>query len=206
MSYFTAGTLKFLAELEKHNERAWFEKNKARYEELVKEPAGRLVADTAPKLGMDGKLMRIHRDVRFSKDKSPYKTNIGISFHPGGAKGGLLGGLYLHVTPKESFVATGAYQPEAPVLAKIRDAIATKPAAWTKARKVGIDEDPDALKTAPKGFDPEHAHIVDLRKKSFTASVDLAPRQVTSDDLPKTIVSAEKKLRPLNEFLIAALK
>ena len=206
MAYFTRETLKFLDELAKHNERAWFEKNKTRYEEHVKEPAGRLIADTAGKLGLEGKLMRIHRDVRFSKDKSPYKTNVGIGFHPRETlKAPLLGGLYLHIEPKESFVATGAWQPEPAVLAKIRDAIVAKPAVWEKARKVGLDKDEAALKKAPKGFDPEHKFIEDLRRKSFTASTPLTPAQVTAADLPRTLAAAEKRMRPLNEFLLAAL-
>lgn len=207
MSYFTRDTLRFLADLEKHNDRAWFLKNKARYEEHVKEPAGRLIADTASKLGMDGKLMRVNRDIRFSKDKSPYKTNIGIGFHPRGVpKGALVAGLYLHVSPKESFIATGVWQPEAAMLSKIRDAIVARPAAWKTARRVGLDDDETALKRAPKGFDPEHAFIDDLRRKSFTASRMLTPAQATSDALPKLLVAAEKRMRPLNEFLAAAVK
>lgn len=207
MTYFTKETLKFLADLEKHNERAWFEKNKARYEEAVKEPSLRLIADTASKLGWDGKLMRIHRDVRFSKDKSPYKTNIGIGFHPRGLpKAPLLGGIYLHVMPKESFVAAGSWQPEPAVLSKIRDAIVARPAAWEKARKVGLDDDVEGLKRAPKGFDPEHRYVEDLKRKSFTASTDLTPAQVTSDELPKLLVAAEKRMRPLNDFLAGAVK
>lgn len=206
MAYFTRDTLRFLAELEKHNERPWFEKNKARYEEHVKAPAGRLIADAGSKLGMDGKLMRIHRDIRFSKDKSPYKTNIGIGWHPPGVpKGPLVGGLYLHVSPKESFIATGCWQPEAPVLGKIRDAIVAKPDAWRKARKAGLDDDVEGLKRAPKGFSEDHPFIADLKRKSFTASTMLTPAQATGDALPKLLVAEEKRMRPLNAFLIDAL-
>lgn len=207
MAYFTRDTLRFLAELERHNERAWFLENKDRYEAHVKEPAGRLIADVGPKLGMDGKLMRVNRDVRFSKDKSPYKTNVGIGFHPSGLpKGPLIAGLYLHVAPKESFIATGVWQPEPAILGKIRDAIVARPAPWKAARKVGLDEDETALKRAPKGFDPEHPHVEDLKRKSFTASVPLTSAQATSADLPKLMVAAEKKMRRLNEFLAAAVR
>lgn len=206
-SYFTRDTLRFLADLEKHNEREWFLKNKTRYEEHVKEPSMRLIADVASKLEMDGKLMRVARDIRFSKDKSPYKTNIGIGFQPRGLpKAPLLGGLYLHVSPEESFIATGAWQPEPAVLSKLRDAIVARPAAWKTARKVGLDEDEGALKRAPKGFDPEHAFIDDLRRKSFTASTMLTTAQATSRDLPKLLLGAEKRMRPLNEFLTSALR
>ena len=206
MAYFTRETLRFLAELEKNNERAWFEANKPRYEEHVKTPSMRLIADVGGKLGMDGKLMRVHRDVRFSKDKSPYKTNVGIGFHPRGVpKGPLVAGLYLHVHPKESFIAAGVWQPEPAILSRIRDAIVERPGDWTKARQVGLDEDEGALKKAPKGFDPEHKHVEDLRRKSFTASAPLTPKQVASDELPKLLVAQEKRMRPLNAFLAAAV-
>lgn len=225
MAYFTKDTLKFLAELEKHNERAWFLENKKRYDEFVQAPAGRLIADVSSKLDMDGKLMRVYRDVRFSKDKTPYKTNIGIGFHPRGVptaprpsgrgssaavpspprKGPLVAGLYIHVSPKESFVATGVWQPEPAILTKIRDAIVDDPAAWKKARKVGLDDDVEGLKRAPKGYDPEHEFIGDLKRKSFTASTMLSSAQVTSNDLPKLMLAAEKRMRPLNKFLAAAV-
>lgn len=206
-AYFSRETLRFLSELEKHNERAWFEPNKARYEEHVKEPAGRLIADVGARLRMDGKLMRVYRDTRFSKDKTPYKTNVGISWHPPAVpKAPLLGGVYLHVAPKESFVAAGVWHPERDVLGKVRDAIVAKPAAWAKARKVGLDEDEEGLARAPRGFDPEHKFVDDLKRRNFTASVDLTDAQVTSDALPKLVVDAEKKLRPLNEFLVAAVR
>lgn len=207
MPYFTKASLRFMTDLEKHNKREWFLANKDRYESDVKEPAMRLVADVSTRLNMDGKLMRVYRDIRFSKDKTPYKTNVGISFHPRGLpKGPLIAGLYLHVAPEESFVATGVWHPEPPVLTKIRDAIVEKPAAWKAARKVGLDEDEDALKKAPKGFDPEHVFIEDLRRKNFTASTTLTEKQVASDDLPKTLLAAEQRMRPLNDFLAAALK
>ncbi|MEA3199643.1 MAG: hypothetical protein QOE90_1071 [Thermoplasmata archaeon] len=206
-AYFSRETMRFLADLAKHNERAWFEPNKARYEALVKEPAGRLVAEVGSRLRMEGKVMRIYRDTRFSKDKTPYKTNVGLSWHPPGPpRGPLLGGVYLHVSPRESFVAAGAWHPERDVLGKIRDAIVEKPAAWAKARKVGLDEDEDTLARAPRGFDPEHKLIDDLKRRNFTASVDLTDAQVTSDALPKLVVDAEKRLRPLNAFLVDAAR
>ena len=207
MPYFTRETLRFLAELETHNERPWFEKNKTRYETHVKGPAGRLIVDAGAKLGMDGKLMRIHRDVRFSKDKSPYKTNVGIGWHPPGLpKGPLVGGLYLHVSPKESFIATGCWMPDASSLGKIREAIVAKPDLWKKARKVGIDDEGGTLKRAPKGFDEEHPFIEDLKRKSFTSSAPLTSAQATSDALPKLLVAEEKRMRPLNDFLSLALR
>lgn len=207
MAYFTRETLRFLSDLEAHNERGWFLANKARYEEHVKEPALRLIADAGGRLGLDGKLMRVNRDVRFSKDKSPYKTNVGVGFHARGLpKAPLLGGLYLHVHPKERFIAGGAWQPEPRVLARIRDRIVARPEAWKKARRVGLDEDETALTRAPQGFDPAHAFVEDLKRKSFTTSTDLTAAQATSADLPKLLLAAQTRMRPLNDFLAAALR
>jgi len=206
MSYFTRATLRFLTELEEHNERPWFEANKARYQADVKEPADHLLRDAGAALGMAGRVMRIHRDVRFSKDKSPYKTNLGIVLQPSGApKGTLVGGVYLHVTPRENFIACGLWHPSAPQLAAVRDAIVADPTAWKRARKVGLDEDDEALQRAPRGFDPDHPLIDDLRRKNFTSSLELTPAQMCGDDLLERVVAAEKKLRPLNAFLLKAL-
>jgi uncharacterized protein (DUF2461 family) len=96
--------------------------------------------------------------------------------------------------------------PEAPILGKIRDGIVAKPATWEKARKVGLDNDEGgSLKRAPKGFAEDHKFIEDLKRKSFTTSIPLTPAQATADDLPKQLIAAEKKMRPLNDFLVAAL-
>lgn len=207
MAYFTRDTLRFLVELEAHNDRAWFAANKERYDALVKEPATRLLADVGTRLKMNGKLMRVHRDTRFSKDKTPYKTNVGLAWHPPGLpQGALVAGLYLHVHPDERFAAGGVWQPEPAILAKVRAAILAKPADWKAARKVGLDEDESALKRAPKGVDPDHPLVADLKRKSFTASVPLSLAQVTSPKLAETLLLAEKRMRPLNAFLAKAVR
>src|SRR6266513_861307 len=124
---FTRETLQFLRDIAKHNDRAWFAANKDRYEEHVKAPAEQFAGEVATKLGMEPHVMRIYRDTRFSKDKSPYKTNIGLGFHKGAGKvteGAP--GYYLHIQPGESFAGVGMWQPDAPALASIREAIAQK--------------------------------------------------------------------------------
>lgn len=201
---FTKDTLTFLRDLETHNDRAWFAKNKPRYEEHVKAPSEAFAGLVAPKLGLDAHVMRIYRDTRFSKDKSPYKTNIGVGFSPRGKVTEGAPGYYLHVQPGESFAGVGSWQPDAPALAKIRDAIVAKPAAWAKARAVGLDDDEGALKKAPRGYDPEHEFVDDLRKKSFTASVKFTDAQVVAKDFPAKYVAAAKKLAPLGKFLADA--
>ncbi len=203
MAYFTKETLRFLADLEKHNEKAWFEANKARYEEHVKEPSARFAATVGAKLGLEPHVMRIYRDVRFSKDKSPYKTNIGIGFGHGRAV--TAPGFFLHAAPKESAIYAGVWHPEPPALQRIRDGIVAKPAAWKKARAVGLDDDEEALKRPPRGVPPDHPHVEDLKRKSFTASVPLKATDLTAEDFDKRFVAGAKKMAPLNDFLASAL-
>jgi uncharacterized protein (TIGR02453 family) len=206
LEHFSKETLAFLRDVAKHNDRAWFAENKPRYEEHVKEPAERFAAEVALKLGMEPHVMRIYRDTRFSKDKSPYKTNVGVGFHKGaGRVTEGAPGYYLHVEPGASFAACGMWQPDPPALAAIREAIVAKPAAWAKARKVGLSGDGEALKKAPRGFDPEHEHVEDLKRRSFTASVGLADAQVASPGFARTYVAAARKLAPLGAFLADAV-
>jgi uncharacterized protein (TIGR02453 family) len=204
MAYFTKETLRFLADLEKHNEKPWFDANKARYEEHVKEPSARFAAAVGAKLGLEPHVMRIYRDTRFSKDKSPYKANIGIGFGHGAAEASP--GYFLHAAPKESAIYAGVWRPEPPALARIRAGIVAKPAAWKKARGAGLDEDEEALQRPPRGVPPDHPFVEDLKRKSFTASVPLGASDVTADDFDKRFVAAARKLAPLNDFLAAALK
>jgi uncharacterized protein (TIGR02453 family) len=205
-AHFTRETFTFLKGLAKNNEKAWFDAHKADYERHVKEPAARFAADVASKLGMEPHVMRIYRDIRFSKDKSPYKTNIGIGLHSGGRVTEGAPGYYLHVQPGESFGAGGLWQPEPPALARIRQRIVDEPAAWAKARKVGLSEDEDALKRVPRGFDPEHKFADDLRRKSFTAGVEFSDADVVRDDFAARYVAAVKKLAPLCDFLTDAIR
>jgi uncharacterized protein (TIGR02453 family) len=203
MAHFTKETLRFLADLEKHNEKAWFEANRARYEEHVKEPSARFAASVGAKLGLEPHVMRIHRDVRFSKDKSPYKANVGIGFGHGRAV--TAPGFFLHAAPKESAVYAGVWHPEPDALSHIREGIVARPAAWKKARAVGLDEDEEALKRPPRGVPPDHPFVADLKRKSFTASVKLKDADVTAPDFDARFVAATKKLAPLNGFLAKAL-
>lgn len=203
--HFTRESLSFLRDLAKHNDRAWFLRNKARYEEHVKAPAEAFAGAVAAKLALEPHVMRIHRDVRFSKDKSPYKTNVGIGFSRRGHVTEGAPGYYLHVQPGSSFAGAGTWQPAPPQLARIRAAIAERPAAWAKARRVGLDEDEGALKRPPRGFDPEHKFIEDLKRKSFTAGVELADADVVRADFVARYVAAVRKLAPLNDFLDGAL-
>src|SRR5437660_5093902 len=121
-THFSPGLFDFLRELRAHNNREWFQKNKARYEREAREPALRFIEDVGPQLRklsthlmadprpVGGSLFRINRDIRFSADKSPYKTNIGVGFgHEGAGRSGAAPGLYLHLAPGESFGGGGVH-------------------------------------------------------------------------------------------------
>ena len=134
MRYFDAQTLAFLRDLKKHNDRAWFAENKDRYEGSVKEPFLQFISDVGPELRkvstqlvadprpVGGSMFRIYRDVRFSRDKSPYKTHVGAHF-PFGGKGVHGPGYYLHLEPASCFVAGGMWMPEPADLQRIRERI-----------------------------------------------------------------------------------
>jgi uncharacterized protein (TIGR02453 family) len=211
MQYFDDGTFAFLRELRRHNEREWFNENKERYERSVKEPLLQFIADVGPELKkispslvadprpVGGSMFRIHRDVRFSKDKSPYKTHAGAHFQSTGSGPG----YYLHVSPGESFMAGGIWMPEPAVLQRIRERISQRPADWKKARDT-LDDTEDALKRPPRGFDADDPMIEDIKRKSFTGSVPLSEPQMKRADLVKTFIRGCKEIAPLMRFLAGA--
>jgi uncharacterized protein (TIGR02453 family) len=214
MRYFDDDLFAFLRELKTHNERGWFAANKARYERSVKEPVLAFIGDAGPQLGklskrlvadpkpVGGSMFRIYRDVRFSRDKSPYKTHVGVHFPLG--KGSAVPGYYLHFEPRECFVAAGMWMPGAEQLQQIRSAIADRPADWRKASG-DLDEDENALKRPPRGFEADHLMIEDIKRKSFTGSLRLSDRQMVGDDVMKTFVQTCKELAPLMRFLAGSV-
>ena len=213
MTYFDAETFAFLRELKRHNDREWFTANKERYERSLKEPILQFISDVGPELRkvsrhlvadprpVGGSMFRIYRDVRFSKDKSPYKTHLGAHFPLGGGMGGP--GYYLHVEPGSCFVAGGMWMPEPATLQSIRERIAERPSDWTKARGK-LDPAEDALKRPPRGFDADDPMIDDIKRKSFTASAPLTDQQMQRSDLVKTFVRGCEKISPLMRFLAGA--
>lgn len=213
--------LKFLKDIARHNNRVWFEKNKSRYLQAKQEFEGLVGAVLKELVKFDGGLggldpkklpFRIYRDVRFSKDKRPYKTNMGAGFSPNG-KLVQEPGYYLHVQPgNKSFVAGGIYMPDAGNLSRIRQEIDYNPDALTKIvsgksfKKLfdGFDEF-DKLKTAPKGYPKDHPHIEWLKLKSFIVSAPLTDKQVTDKKLVNTIATTCKNIKPLNDYIKEAI-
>ena len=221
--YFSPSTFKFLSQLALSNTRGWFEEHKSEYEQLVREPSLALIRDFAPRLRkiskhfvavdkkVGGSLMRVQRDVRFSKDKSPYKTNIGIQFRHAVGKDVHAPGLYLHISPDECFLGSGIWHPEPAVLERIRARILEKPAAWKKAAhatsfRALYHLGGDSLKRPPRGVALEHPLVEDLMRKDHIASMPLTPKQVTSSQLLGVLETSFGMSKPYLKFLCSALE
>lgn len=199
---FTPATLNFLDELAANNDKVWFEENKPRYEALVREPALEFIEAMAPELArfapqfradprkMGGSLMRVYRDTRFARDKTPYKTNIGIQFRHALGKDVHAPGFYVHIARDECFLGVGCWHPEADALGKIRDAIVAHPKKWFAVRddkqftKIWTLTG-DSLSRPPKGYPSNHEALEDLKRKDFIALADLDHADVTGKGLVK---------------------
>ncbi len=209
-------TFSFLNKLKKNNDKTWFDANRPAYEQAkaeftaLVEKITALCAKFDPELsGLDPKktLFRINRDVRFSKDKSPYKTNFGASINPGG-KNSMIPGYYLHIEPGKSFLAGGCYQPAPDYLHNIRQEIDYNGKEFHKIignkdfikhfKQLDIS---DQLKTVPKGYDKEHADAAWLRLKSFIVVQQLSDKQVKAADFATYTKEVFKAMQPLNVFL-----
>ncbi|CAN5532713.1 DUF2461 domain-containing protein [soil metagenome] len=212
--------LKFLKALSKHNDRVWFEKNKDTYlqsKEYFEKFVGQFLEELIkfnPELAtLNPKKLpfRIYRDVRFSKDKSPYKINMGAGFSPNG-KLVQEPGYYLHIQPGASFVAGGIYMPDPTNLGKVRQEIDyngerldgilndKKFRKWYKSL-----DDSDKLKTTPKGYAKDHPHIELLKNKSFIVSHSFSDKEVLDKKFIKQLAEACKAMKPLNVFLKEAI-
>lgn len=209
--------LKFLSGLAKNNNREWFEKNKPKYleakavfDEYVAAQLDELLKFDEALAALDPKKLtfRIYRDVRFSKNKSPYKTNFGAAFSPVG-KGLGTPGYYLHVEPGgKSFVAGGLYMPEAENLAKVRQEIDYNGAALAKILKgkkftelYGTLNEDDKLKRPPKGYAEDNPYIEWLKLKSFLVTHPLKDQALKDKKILKSVTSSFKVIKPLNDFL-----
>lgn len=212
--------LKFLKDIAKNNNREWFEKNKPRYLEAKQQFEDFLEALHKEFLKFDEGLaglnprklgFRIYRDVRFSKDKSPYKINMGAGFSPGG-KMMQEPGYYIHIEPGKSFVAGGMYMPSPENLAKIRQEIDYNSKSFLKILNdkmfkkyfKGLD-DFDKLKTMPKGYPKDHPQIEYLKHKSYIVSHSFTDKEVYDKKFIAAIGAAAKNIKKLNDFLTHAI-
>jgi uncharacterized protein (TIGR02453 family) len=220
---FPAATFEFLDELERNNNRDWFGANKARYEAGVREPALDFITTMGPELAkisehfvalpkkVGGSLMRVYRDTRFSKDKTPYKTNIGIQFRHERGKDVHAPGYYLHIDNETCFLGVGLWRPDAEGLAGIRQRIVERPNDWKKARDARAFKSAfelgggESLKRPPRGFSEDSPHMEDLKRKDFIAVVNFAAKDTESRDFVKQVASTFRKATPFMTFLCAAV-
>ena len=220
--YFTPKLFAFLKDLAENNDREWFKAHQDEYEEFVREPALEFINDFAVPLKkisqhfvadsrtVGGSLFRIQRDTRFSKDKTPYKSNTGLQFRHIAGKGAHAPGFYLHIEPGECFMGVGLWRPETKVAYEIRHAIADDPAGWKKASRGKRFTDVfsiggDSLKKAPRGFDEDHPLIEDLKRKDFIASTRVTQKSITSDHFMDDFAGNCRRAAPFMKFLCEAV-
>ena len=221
-AHFTPALFEFLAELGLNNDREWFKSNKSRYHADVRDPLLQFVDDfgerleqISPKYVADprpvgGSMFRIHRDVRFSRDKSPYKTNAGAHFRHSVGREVHGPGYYLHLEPGNVFVGAGIWHPDTETLTKVRDAIVANPGRWQ--RIIGDDDfgaqyhlEGESLKRAPKGYDQDHPLIEDLKRKDFVAATTFTEDEACAPDFIDVFDDACRRVGPFTEFLTTAV-
>ncbi len=218
MSYFSPGLFRFLKELKAHNKRDWFEDSRERYERDVKGPMLRFIDDFAKPLRsissnfradsrpVGGSMFRIHRDIRFSKDKSPFKTNIGAHFpHLKGGRDAHAPGFYLHLEPGKSFGGGGLWHPDSEALGRVRQRIVQRANEWQRVRRSGAPVEGEALKRVPAGYDPEHPFAEDLKLKDLYTMARFTDRDVCSPDFMDRFLAACRTASPLVAFLTRSL-
>jgi uncharacterized protein (TIGR02453 family) len=215
-SGFSPAALRFLRDLAKHNDRAWFQPRKAVYETELLEPLRSLVADASDalrkekiRLGADPtrSVFRVYRDVRFSRDKRPYKTNLGAYLSSAGVHDEA-GGLYVHVEPGKSFMAVAFYQLEKQALQRWREAMAKHPDLFQKMVRalerngLKISEDDESLKRMPRGFEAHAGSPIAryFRMGSFVVSERFSDKDVTGRRLIDRMVSLAKRAKPLLSY------
>ncbi|MGB0652051.1 MAG: DUF2461 domain-containing protein [Thermoplasmatota archaeon] len=216
MTYFTDSGFRFLEDLARNNDRDWFKANQDDFEAHLRSPSLAFIEDVAAWFEMEGlpyvaeakkvggSLSRIQRDVRFSKDKTPYHGHLTIHFrHRDGSKDQPAPAIGIRFGPDDIGMGGGLYGAQTPTLNTVRDAIVADPKGWQAATK-GLELWGESLKTAPKGYDKEHPLIEDLRRKQFMASAPMDRATFTGDLMP-AFQAGVARLTPFNDFLHRAL-
>jgi len=216
-------TLTFLSKLKKNNNKPWFDAHRAQYEAAKIDFSNfiRLLIDALQKTdttitGTTSKecMFRINRDIRFSKDKRPYKTNLGASIKRGGRKS-VFAGYYFHCEPGNSFIGGGLWMPEAPALKSLRQEIDYN---WDEFQGILRDKNfkrtysdiyrsaEISLSTLPKGYEKDNPAAEYLKLKSFIAETKLADEDLTKSGLHKKTLAAFEALQPLLRFINRSLE
>jgi len=217
METISKKTLDYLKAIAKNNNREWYLENKSRYNEAREnfESFGQQLINEITVFepvmkGLEVKscVYRFNRDIRFSNDKSPYKTHFGAFIVRGGKKNGdKLGGYYFHIEPGKSIIAGGAYMPPAPWLSSIREKIDEEPEVLLRILKNKEfikyfgELTGEKLKKAPKGYPSDHPHAELLKYKSYLVVNEVTDKSVLSDGFFNYVVSVFKAMKPLNDFL-----
>lgn len=220
MPWFTQDTIDFFRELELNNNKEWFEKNKKRYEANVKKPMEafadhmiELMREILPDIEMTGKkaVFRIYKDVRFSKDKTPYKTNAGMHVNCAGKGDMATPGLYFHIDPRVMGIASGCYQLEPPAIRKMRDYLAANPDEFEKQLadkdfvkffdgiKGGVN------KILPPDLKEAAAKQPLILNKQFYYWAEHEAEEALREDLDEYLMAHMRACRRMNEFLVKGL-
>ena len=215
--YFTRALFDFLKELAANNDRDWFQAHKDRYEEAVRQSALRFIADFGPQVRSvsphlvcdprpsGGSLFRIHRDIRFSKDKSPYKTHAAMQFRHEAGKDAHAPGLYLHLEPGNCGAAAGMWRPPTPVLRQVREAVAADPRRWLKIdaamHEAGLQRFGERLQRVPAGYAKDHPAAEELKWKDWGVWMPLTQQDVLATDALDRIGAHYRTMKPLLAFL-----
>jgi uncharacterized protein (TIGR02453 family) len=213
--YFTPELCRFLIQLKQNNDREWFAANKSHYESSVRDPFLRFIADFEPLLkkisphfiaDSRGSMMRIYRDIRFSKDKSPYKTAVAAHFWHEKGKEGATPAFYLHLEPGKSAIGAGIWRPKPKTAKKLRDAIAKDYEQWKRATtgrefRAAFKMGGESLKRPPRRYDGNLAFIEDIKRKDFVAGSTLRDSDVHSLNFQETLIKRLRILAPYTKFL-----
>ncbi len=216
---FTKELFAFLEELRDNNSREWFDANRDRYEEHVREPALDFITAFAPRLERisprfeadarrsGGSLFRINRDTRFAKDKSPYRLNAGINFRHAQGRTASAPSFYLHLEPGRSFAGIGIWHPDGPATQAIRSRIAEQSDRWREVTDVTeLELVGEQLARAPRGFEKDHPLIEDIKRRNFALHAPLSDAAVTRRGFLDRYTALCEQGAGLNRFLCDALR
>lgn len=216
MDHFEPELFGFLSELAENNDRNWFQANKDRFREQVQEPmlafiaafseplaaiSPHFVADPRP---AGGSMFRVYRDVRFARDKSPYKTHAAAQFRHREGRDVHAPGFYLHLEPGNVFTGAGLWRPDGETLARVRSAIVDDTEGWRQATG-GLTLGGDSLVRPPRDFDPEHPLVEDLKRKDFVCFAELGQAAACSPGFLDRFTEACREAAPFARFLTEAV-
>jgi uncharacterized protein (TIGR02453 family) len=219
---FDRETLRFLTDLAANNNRVWFEANKQRYEDHCLTPALAFVDAMRPAITkisshfravsrrVGGSIMRVHRDTRFARGRSPYKTNIGIQFRHERGRDVHAPGFYVHIEPGGCFLGAGIWHPEPSSRSGIRTEIVQRPDVWQRVRDARafrrhFDLGGEQLSRMPRGFPADAPHGEDLRRQDFIAACNLEDATIVRSDFADSVADRFSSAAAFVEFLCGAL-